>query len=144
MTHKCPRALSRGSLEDPRGVICRAGHHCPLKVCRSSPERSHSRAVLSCEAVRTSLPLGEKMAEYSACVCPDNFRSNSPEGLQSLAVRSAEAVKTSVPPGENWTAKTGPVCASRILAHSPVFSSQILAVRSVEAVATFALSGDTA
>src|SRR6202522_307589 len=123
---------------------------------------SHSRAVLSSEAVRTRVPSGENAALLTASLCP--FRTSG-ENLALLtesscpfrtticlpvtashtrAVLSSEAVTTRVPSGENAALQTSPPCPFKTAIGLPVTASHSRAVLSWEAVRTRVLSGENA
>jgi hypothetical protein len=61
---------------------------CPEKVTRHFPDRSHSFAVLSSEAVRMDLPSGEKTAELIGDECPEKVTRHFPDRSHSFAVLS--------------------------------------------------------
>ena len=79
---------------------------CPDKLTMHFPDKSHSFAVLSVEAVRMDLPSGEKTAELTVNECPDKVTMHFPDKSHSFAVLSEEAVRMDLPSGEKNSGRT--------------------------------------
>ena len=76
---------------------------------RLSPRRSHTRAVLSSDAVTTRVPSGLNAAEMTGSYALRGRRSSAGRReSHTRAVLSSDAVTTCVPSGLNAAELTGP------------------------------------
>mmetsp|Transcript_65542 Transcript_65542/g.188568 ORF Transcript_65542/g.188568 Transcript_65542/m.188568 type:complete len:206 (+) Transcript_65542:38-655(+) len=120
----------------------------PRSTWRQRPVAgSHTRAVMSDDAVAMYKPSGENAAALTIRECPHNqagLETHWPVlRSQTFAAKSALPVTAKALSGEKDAADTNPVWTEVVDSHSPVDMLQARSVRSKLVVRTWALSGDT-
>ena len=108
---------------------------------------SHSRTVLSSDALTTHRPFGEKSPQFTQLVCPLNVDRNLPSGVdQIFSVLSCDADTRFLPSGEKRTERTAAPCAfSTLGVYRPtVLGVHSRTVRSLEPLAIHSPCGEYA
>lgn len=87
----------------------------------------HKRAEQSAEAVTTSAPSGDHIAEFKHARWPSKLCEKEPDVCHSRAVRSWDAVSKWRPSGEKLTVVRSETWPLNVLRHSPLLVHHTLA-----------------